>query len=102
MRCCFRNRRAAGVRLAAELEGYRGVPDLLVLALPRGGVPVAYEVAKALEAELDVLVVRKLGVPYQPELALGAIASGGATAMNQDVVRAAGVTHAHLEAIVRA
>lgn len=102
MRGCFRNRRAAGVRLAAELEGYRGVPDLLVLALPRGGVPVAYEVAKALEAELDVLVVRKLGAPYQPELALGAIASGGAIAMNEDVVRAAAVTHTHLEAIVRA
>jgi len=72
-----------------------------VLALPRGGVPVAYEIAMALGAELDVLVVRKLGVPRQPELALGAIASGGATVFNDDVVGAIGVTRSHLDAIVR-
>jgi len=101
MRGCFRDRRAAGAELAVQLAGYRKAPGLLVLALPRGGVPVAYEIAMALGAELDVLVVRKLGVPRQPELALGAIASGGATVFNDDVVGAIGVTRSHLDAIVR-
>jgi len=101
MRGCFRDRRAAGAELAVQLAGYRKAPGLLVLALPRGGVPVAYEIARALGAELDVLVVRKLGVPRQPELALGAIASGGATVFNDDVVGAIGVTRSHLDAIVR-
>jgi predicted phosphoribosyltransferase len=97
----FSDRRAAGAELAVQLAGYRKTPGLLVLALPRGGVPVAYEVARTLGAELDVLVVRKLGVPRQPELALGAIASGGATVFNDDVVGAIGVTRSHLDAIVR-
>jgi putative phosphoribosyl transferase len=95
----FRDRRDAGRQLAAQLADYRRVPRLLVLGLPRGGVPVAFEVARALDAELDVLVVRKLGLPQQPELAVGAIASGGAVVLNPGVIRAAGLTDADIEAI---
>jgi predicted phosphoribosyltransferase len=84
----FRDRAEAGRRLAERLVEYAGRPDVLVLALPRGGVPVAYEVARALGAALDVFVVRKLGVPGQEELAMGAIASGGVLVLNQDVIRA--------------
>lgn len=102
MQGCFRDRRAAGAELAVQLTSYRKTPGLLVLGLPRGGVPVAHEIARALGAELDVLVVRKLGVPQQPELALGAIASGGAVVFNDDVVGAIGLTRAHLDAMVRA
>ena len=80
----FRDRRDAGRQLAAHLKAYAGRSDVTVLALPRGGVPVGYEVAKALGAPLDVLVVRKLGVPQQPELAMGAIASGGARYLVDD------------------
>ncbi|AEM84766.1 erythromycin esterase family protein [Streptomyces violaceusniger] len=83
----FRDRRDAGRVLAGRLEHYRGRPDVLVLALPRGGVPVAYEVATALDAELDVLLVRKLGVPGRDEVAMGAIASGGVVVLNEDVIR---------------
>lgn len=83
----FRDRADAGRRLAAELTDYADRPDVLVLALPRGGVPVAYEVAKALRAPLDVFLVRKLGVPGHEELAMGAIASGGVRVLNEDVVR---------------
>jgi predicted phosphoribosyltransferase len=72
--------------LAERLRAYAGRADVLVLGLPRGGVPVAYEVARALGAALDVFVVRKLGVPRQPELAMGAIASGGIRVLNDDVV----------------
>src|SRR5271166_6167307 len=82
----FRDRRDAGIRLAAQLSEYPGDPDLIVLGLPRGGVPVAYEVAKALHAPLDVFVVRKLGVPGHRELAMGAIASGGVRILNPDVI----------------
>ena len=78
----FRNRRQAGRVLAERLAHYRGRPDLLVLALPRGGVAVGFEVAHALHAPLDVFVVRKLGFPGQEEYAMGAIASGGVTVMN--------------------
>jgi putative phosphoribosyl transferase len=84
----FRHRLEAGKRLAVRLVEYRNRPDVLVMAIPRGGVPVAYEVAKALAVPLDVIVVRKLGLPGQPELAMGAIASGGVRVLNQDVVRA--------------
>jgi predicted phosphoribosyltransferase len=84
----FRDRRDAGRVLAGRLDRYRGRADVLVLGLPRGGVPVAYEVAVALSAPLDVFLVRKLGVPGQEELALGAIASGGVVVLNEDVVRA--------------
>ena len=83
----FRDRRDAGRFLAGLLEEYRGRPDVIVLGLPRGGVPVAYEVATALGAPLDVFLVRKLGTPGREELAMGAIASGGVIVINDDVVR---------------
>src|SRR5262249_55874458 len=83
----FRDRRDAGRLLASLLEEYRGRPDVIVLGLPRGGVPVAYEVATALGAPLDVFLVRKLGTPGREELAMGAIASGGVMVINDDVVR---------------
>ncbi len=86
----FRDRRDAGRVLAGLLERYRGDPDVVVLGLPRGGVAVAYEVATALGVPLDVFVVRKLGVPGHEELAMGAIASGGALVVNDDVVRGLG------------
>ena len=87
----FRNRREAGRALGALLETYRGLHPV-VLGIPRGGVPVAFEVARALEAPLDVFIVRKLGVPGEEELAMGAIASGGAVVRNEDVIAAAGVS----------
>jgi putative phosphoribosyl transferase len=83
----FLDRTEAGRALASALTPYRADPAALVLALPRGGVPVGYEVASALGLPLDVLVVRKLGMPSQPELAMGAVASGGAFVLNEDVVR---------------
>jgi predicted phosphoribosyltransferase len=88
----FRDRFQAGRRLAAALQPYAGRPNLLVLALPRGGVPVGYEVARALNAPLDVMLVRKLGVPGHEELAMGAIASGGIRILSDDVVSAFGIT----------
>jgi len=84
----FRDRADAGRAVAARLGRYAGRPDVLVLGLPRGGVPVAYEVATALGVPLDVFLVRKLGVPGQDELAMGAIASGGVRVLNHDVVAA--------------
>jgi putative phosphoribosyl transferase len=87
----FRDRTDAGRRLAAALPSYAGRPNLLVLALPRGGVPVGYEVARALRAPLDVILVRKLGVPGHEELAMGAIASGGVRIVSQDVVASLGI-----------
>ncbi len=84
----FRDRAEAGRRLARKLAAYAGKPDVIVLALPRGGVPVGYEVARAIGAPLDVFVVRKLGVPGHEELAMGAIASGNVRVLNDDVVRA--------------
>lgn len=83
----FENRAEAGQVMADKLRDYADRPDVLVLALPRGGVPVAYEVAKALHAPLDVFVVRKLGVPGHEEMAMGAIASGGVKMINEDVVQ---------------
>jgi predicted phosphoribosyltransferase len=83
----FRNRRDAGKQLAAKLAKYRGHSDVIVLALPRGGVPVAFEVSQALNAPLDIFLVRKLGVPGHEELAMGAIASGGVLVRNDNVVR---------------
>ncbi len=97
----FADRTEAGQRLAKALSAYAGRQDLLVLALPRGGVPVAWEVAQALGAELDLMIVRKLGVPWQPELALGAIASRGARVLNQDVVSTLGLSEQAIEEIVR-
>src|SRR6059058_3331627 len=82
----FEDRFDAGRYLAAQLEHYADDPAVVVLALPRGGVPVGYEIAKALNAPLDVFVVRKLGVPGYEELAMGAIASGGVRVLNDDIV----------------
>src|SRR5689334_20689549 len=83
----FPDRRAAGRALATLLQAeYADRPEVLVLALPRGGVPVGFEVARALRAPLDVFLVRKLGVPGREELAMGAIASGGMTVLNREVV----------------
>ena len=83
----FKDRREAGRKLAQKLTVYAGQPDLLTLALPRGGVPVAYEVARALNAPLDIFLVRKLGLPGQEELAIGAIATGGVRVLNRDIIR---------------
>src|ERR1051325_556700 len=82
----FANRTEAGKELATKLTAYAHRGDVLVLALPRGGVPVGYEVAKALHASLDIFLVRKLGVPGHEELAMGAIATGGVRVLNDDVV----------------
>ncbi len=82
----YRNRTEAGKHLAAKLKSYADRDDVLVLALPRGGVPVAFEVAKELRAPLDVFLVRKLGLPGHEELAMGAIATGGVRVLNDDVV----------------
>ena len=89
----FRDRADAGRRLADRLRHLRG-EDVVVLGLPRGGVPVAAEVARALDAPLDVIVVRKLGLPFQPELAMGAVGEGGALVVNDRVVRRAHVSEA--------
>src|SRR3984893_18249931 len=83
----FRNRNEAGRLLAEKLAVYASRPDVLVLALPRGGVPVAYEVARALAAPLDVFLVRKLGVPGYEELAMGAVATGGVRVLNDQIVQ---------------
>lgn len=98
----YRDRRDAGRRLAEALEELADEPDPLVLALPRGGVPVGVEVARALEAPLDVLLVRKLGVPTHRELAMGAIASGGARAWNDEVISDLGITEAEVEEVEEA
>src|SRR3984893_13618863 len=82
----FHDRREAGRLLAGKLMAYANRPDVLVLALPRGGVPVAFEVARALRAPLDVFLVRKLGLPGYEELAMGAIATGGVRVLSEDVV----------------
>src|SRR5258705_3264011 len=84
----FRDRKEGGRLLAAKLAAYANRPDVLVLALPRGGVPVAYEVARALNAPLDVFIVRKLGVPGHEELAMGAVATGGVRVLNDEIVNA--------------
>jgi putative phosphoribosyl transferase len=95
----FRDRADAGRRLAEALGRYRGEQDLVVLALPRGGVPVGFELARGLDAALDVIVVRKLGAPGQAELAIGAIASGGMRVVNDRVVAELGLGE---EAVARA
>jgi predicted phosphoribosyltransferase len=83
----FRDRRDAGRKLAQQLLHYANRSDVIVLALPRGGVPVAYDVALALHAPLDIFLVRKLGLPGHEELAIGAIASGGVRVLNEDIIR---------------
>jgi len=99
MRTRFRDRREAGVLLARELTPYADRSDVIVLGLPRGGVPVAFEVASALDAPLDVFVVRKLGLPGHDEFAMGAIASGGARLLNRDVIRQFDVSAQDLGAV---
>ncbi len=94
----FEDRTDAGRRLAARLEHLRDERPV-VLALPRGGVPVAAEIAKALDAQLDVIVVRKLGVPSQPELGMGAIGEGGVRVLNESVLRGAGIRSEDIEAV---
>lgn len=96
----FTNRSEAGKALAGHLSAYARRRDVIVLGLPRGGVPVAYEVAKALDAPLDVLVVRKLGVPFHSELAMGAIASGGAVFLNDEVIRLARVRKEQIDEVL--
>lgn len=95
----FRDRADAGRALAEHLGAYARRPGLRILGLPRGGIPVAYEVAAALHAPLDVFVVRKLGVPGQEELAMGAIATGGVRVVNDDVVAAFGITAGELDRV---
>src|SRR6266702_7421291 len=94
----FRDRRDAGRLLAEKLAAYANRPDVLVLALPRGGVPVAYEVARRLGAPLDVFVVRKLGVPGHEELAMGALASGGVRVLNRTVIDALEISEEMIDA----
>ena len=96
----FHDRVEAGRALAARLQPWRAVDGLLVLGLPRGGVPVAFQIAQALGAELDILLVRKLGSPGNPELAMGAIASGGIRVMNPEVVLWAGIDDRAIERVV--
>lgn len=95
----FRDRRDAGERLARALSGFANQPDVIVLGLPRGGVPVAHEVAEALRAPLDVFVVRKLGMPWHEELAIGAIASGGVRILDRDAIRLGSVTEDQLRQV---
>ena len=95
----FQDRTDAGRQLAGRLTRYADRSDVLVLALPRGGVPVAYEVAKTLNAPLDVFLVRKLGVPGHEELAMGAIASGGVRVLNKDIVNYLGIPDEVIDAV---
>jgi len=95
----FVNRVDAGRQLAERLRAYAKKRDVIILGIPRGGVPVAYEVATELGAPLDVFVVRKLGVPWQPELAFGAIASGGVRILDDEVVESTGISHLEMERV---
>jgi putative phosphoribosyl transferase len=98
----FRNREHAGQALASHLMAYANKTDVVVLGLPRGGVPVAAEVAAALRAPLDVFVVRKLGTPGHEELAMGAIASGGVRVLNDEVVRMLNLTQDQIDRVAAA
>jgi predicted phosphoribosyltransferase len=97
----FLNRREAGSELALKLRHYVGRNDVVVLALPRGGVPVAFEIAGALDAPLDIFLVRKLGMPGHPEYAIGAIASGGVRVLSEDVIGAYNIPRLLIEATTR-
>ena len=96
----FRNRTDAGRQLAEKLAAYANRPDVLVLALPRGGVRVAFELARAFGAPLDVFLVRKLGVPGYEELAMGAVATGGVRVLNDEIVRGLGISEHEIDAVV--
>lgn len=98
----YRDRREAGRRLALLLDGFEDRVDVTVLALPRGGVPVAYEVARALHVALDIVAVRKLGLPGQPDFAMGAIALGGIVVVDEDLVETMRITPASLERVIAA
>ena len=95
----FHDRRDAGRQLADKLTAYAGRSDVVVLGLPRGGIPVAHEVAARLKAPLDVFLVRKLGVPGHPELAMGAIAEGGIEVLSRDLIRDLGIPRALIEQV---
>jgi len=97
----FADRKDAGTRIAGRLKAYEGKDDVLVLALPRGGVVVGFELAQRLGAPLDVLIVRKIGVPGQPELAAGAVSETGTVYLNKDVISAVGHLDAYLEEEIR-
>jgi putative phosphoribosyl transferase len=94
----FADRHDAGRYLAGMLDDYAGDPNVVVLALPRGGVPVAYEIAHKLQVPMDIFIVRKLGVPVHEELAMGAIATGGVRVLNEDVIRKLQITDEMIEA----
>ena len=98
----FANRKEAGQKLAIRLRKYADRSDIVVLGAPRGGVPVAFEIAADLKAPLDVFVLRKLGVPGREELAFGAIASGGVRILNRDIVEGLGITVLDIERVTRA
>lgn len=98
----FRDRRQAGRYLATKLSAYAGRPATVVLALPRGGVPLGFEVAKALRVPLDVFIVRKIGVPGQEELAMGATATGNVRVLNHEVIRSLGISEETVEAVAAA
>ncbi len=98
----FRNRQEAGERLAAHLDKYANRADVIVLGVPRGGVPIAFEVATALNLPLDVFVLRKLGVPGHEELAFGAIGSGGVRVLDRGIVESLGLSELIIEAVTRA
>src|SRR6266550_4752161 len=98
----YRNRSDAGKRLATQLAEYANRDDVFVLALPRGGVPVAFEVAQALHAPLDIFLVRKLGVPGHEELAMGAIATGGVRVLNEETVDYLGIPDDVIDAVAAA
>lgn len=102
MRLPYRNRQEAGKYLAEHLAAYRDRDDVIVLALPRGGVPIGYEVAKALHAPLDVFIVRKIGMPGAEEFAIGAIASGGVRLLDEDLIARYGVSRAAVDAVIAA
>lgn len=95
------DRTEAGKILAAHLKQYRNQKDIIVLALPRGGVPVGYEIAKSLPAPLDIFIVRKLGVPWHEELAMGAIASGNTILFNEEIVRQLNISKPEIEKVIK-
>ena len=93
----FKNRKDAGIRLASKLLHYKDREDVLVLALPRGGVVVGFEIAKLLHCPLDIIIIRKIGFPGQPELAIGAVSETGKVVLNEDIISTHGVTTDYLE-----
>ncbi|MBM4141813.1 MAG: phosphoribosyltransferase, partial [Nitrospira sp.] len=93
----FKNRKDAGIRLASKLLHYKDREDVLVLALPRGGVVVGFEIAKLLHCLLDIIIIRKIGFPGQPELAIGAVSETGTVVLNEDIISTHGVTTDYIE-----